>query len=136
MTTAVQLKAYGDFLNVSANRDGTGTTHVGKRVILTEVVVDGRVVCAPRMLVQHEGNMLAIPVCVPTEHGMEIRFDQWELYDMLRDRLLPQPIRTLDPHGGALADVALRYVLEARRLPDDGLAVWMTEVAAGLEAFA
>lgn len=136
MTTAVQLKAYGDFLDVSANRDGTGTTHVGKRVILTEVVADGRVVCVPRMLAQHAGNMLAIPVCVPTEHGMEIRFDAWQLFDMLRDRLLPEAIHTLDPHGGVLADVALRYVLEARRLSDEVLAVWMAAVTAGLEAFA
>lgn len=133
--TAVTLKAYGDIRVVTANRDGTTTTQVGKQVVLTEVAADGRIVLMPRTVVQHAGNMLAIPVCAPTEHGVETRFDQWQLFDMLRERLLPGDIPTLDPRGGVVADVALRYVLQGRHLANEALADWMSAAlaASGLE---
>lgn len=126
MTAAVTLKAYGDYKAVVYNRDGSvRTTRVGKQVILTEVVADGRVVTLPRMVVQHDGNVLAIPVCDRTEHGVYIRFDRWRLYDMVRERMLPGEVATLDPCDGVIADIALRYVLEARTLSDVALGPWM-----------
>lgn len=134
----VKLKAYGDFHAVTANPDGTRTTRVGKQVILTEIVADGRVVAMPRMVIQHGGNVLAVPVCTKAPHGMSIRFDRWQLFDMARQRMLPGEIETLDPRGGMVADIALRYVLEARHLADDVLVTWMSAAlaTARLETFA
>lgn len=131
MTTAiVTLKAYGDYQRVERNSDGTVSTHVSKRVLLVDLRIGDQLMFVPRSGYQHPSNILMVPVCTPTAYGMDVRLDRWQLYDMVIGRLLPTPIPTLDPGSALISDLVMRYVLEARHLPDEGQDRWMAAVLA------
>jgi len=131
----LELKALAHSRQVITHSNGGGkTTHNRSQVIMGSFDVGGRTVSVPYpVLPLAATSVLAIPVTEATVTGVSLRFDLWNLFDIVAGRVLPIQIPHADPTHAAVLAVVRRYVKEVRDLDlsNEDLTEWADAACRG-----